>query len=151
EPSAARARRRADGQPRRRARAGGDRPAPRDLPRVGGGAAPRQPRRVRARAVPQRARPRRRQPRRGLDDERRAAVSGVRVLRMMVARSLRQHALSTLVTVFSVALASGLVLSVYAIQQQARDAFTSGPTGFNAALGARGSQLQLVLNTVFHL
>src|SRR6185503_15061169 len=62
-----------------------------------------------------------------------------------------QHALSTLVTVFSVALASGLVLSVYAIQQQARDAFTSGPTGFDAVLGARGSQLQLVLNTVFHL
>jgi putative ABC transport system permease protein len=69
----------------------------------------------------------------------------------MVARSLRQHALSTLVTVFSVALASGLVLSVYAIQSQARAAFTAGPTGFDAVLGARGSQLQLVLNTVFHL
>jgi putative ABC transport system permease protein len=78
-------------------------------------------------------------------------MSGVRVLRLMVARSLRQHALSTLVTVVSVALASGLVLSVYAIQSQARDAFTAGATNFDAVLGARGSQLQLVLNTVFHL
>lgn len=78
-------------------------------------------------------------------------MSSFRVLRMVVARSLRQHALSTLVTAFSVALATGLVLSVYAIQAQARAAFTSGPTGYDAVLGARGSQLQLVLNTVFHL
>jgi putative ABC transport system permease protein len=78
-------------------------------------------------------------------------VTGVRVLRMMVARSLRQHALSTLVTVFSVALASGLVLSVYAIETQAREAFAGGGADWDAVLGARGSPLQLVLNTVFHL
>lgn len=78
-------------------------------------------------------------------------MSSLRVLRLVVARSLRQHALSTLVTAFSVALATGLVLSVYAIEAQARAAFTAGPTGYDAVLGARGSQLQLVLNTVFHL
>lgn len=78
-------------------------------------------------------------------------MSGVRVLRMMVARSLRQHALSTLVTVFSVALASGLVLSIYQIEAQARAAFGGGASDFDAVLGARGSQLQLVMNTVFHL
>lgn len=72
-------------------------------------------------------------------------------LSLLVRRSLRQHALSTLITVVSVALASGLVMSVFAIKRQAYQAFTGGPVGFDAVLGARGSQLQLVLNTVFHL
>lgn len=69
----------------------------------------------------------------------------------IVLRSLRQHALSTVVTVASVALAAGLVMAVFAINAQTQDAFTGGPIGFDAVLGARGSQLQLVLNTVFHL
>lgn len=66
-------------------------------------------------------------------------------------RSLRQHTLSTLVTAFSVALGSGLVMAVFAIKTQTYQAFTGGEVGFDAVLGARGSQLQLVLNTVFHL
>ncbi|MCC6770796.1 MAG: ABC transporter permease [Gemmatimonadaceae bacterium] len=69
----------------------------------------------------------------------------------IVLRSLRQHALSTAITVLSVALASGLVMAVFAIKRQSYEAFTGGPVGFDAVLGARGSQLQLVLNTVFHL
>lgn len=78
-------------------------------------------------------------------------MTRVGVLKMMVARSLRQHALSTFVTVLSVALASGLVLAIYAIQAQAKEAFTGGASDFDAVLGARGSPLQLVLNSVFHL
>lgn len=70
---------------------------------------------------------------------------------LLVRRSLWQHAFSTLVTMFCVALGSGLVMAVFGIQKQAEDAFTGGPVGFDAVLGARGSQLQLVLNTVFHL
>jgi len=70
---------------------------------------------------------------------------------LIVRRSLQQHALSTCITVFSVALASGLVMAVFNVKQQTHDAFTGGPIGFDAVLGARGSQLQLVLNTVFHL
>lgn len=69
----------------------------------------------------------------------------------MVRRSLRQHALSTAVTVLSVALASGLTIAIFAVRDQSRAAFTGGATSFDAVLGARGSQLQLVLNTVFHL
>ena len=69
----------------------------------------------------------------------------------MVRRSLRQHALSTAVTVLSTALASGLAMAVFGISQQAYEAFTGGQTGFDAVLGARGSALQLVLNTVFQL
>lgn len=70
---------------------------------------------------------------------------------MIVRRSLRQHALSTLVTAASIALGSGLVMAVFAIRTQAWQAFTGGEAGFDAVLGARGSQLQLVLNAVFHL
>lgn len=72
-------------------------------------------------------------------------------LMLIVRRSLRQHALSTSVTVVSVALACGLVMAVFAIKRQSYDAFTGGAQGFDAVLGARGSQLQLVLNAVFHL
>lgn len=42
-------------------------------------------------------------------------------------------------------------MSVFAIQRQSYAAFTGGDAGFDAVLGARGSQLRLVLNTVFHL
>lgn len=73
------------------------------------------------------------------------------MLLKIVVKSLRQHSLSTFVTVLAIALASGLVLSVFAIQKQTYAAFTGGETGFDAVLGARGSQLQLVLNTIFHL
>jgi putative ABC transport system permease protein len=72
-------------------------------------------------------------------------------LALLVRRSLGQHALSTAITVASVGLACGLVLAVFAIQEQSLRAFTAGPLGFDAVLGARGSQLQLVLNAVFHL
>lgn len=72
-------------------------------------------------------------------------------LLLIVRRSLRQHALSTIVTALAIALASGLVMSVFAIQKQTYQAFTGGDVGFDAVLGARGSQLQLVLNTIFHL
>lgn len=70
---------------------------------------------------------------------------------VLVRRSLSHHFLSTLVTVISTALAAGLVISVFSIARQTERAFTGGPVGFDAVLGARGSRLQLVLNTVFHL
>ncbi|MEM7245371.1 MAG: ABC transporter permease [Acidobacteriota bacterium] len=72
-------------------------------------------------------------------------------LSLIVRRSLRRHALSTTVTVLSVALAAGLTMAVFALQSQTHKAFTGGPVGFDAVLGARGSKLQLVLNSVFHL
>jgi putative ABC transport system permease protein len=76
---------------------------------------------------------------------------GLAAILMIVARSLRHHALSSSVTIAAVALACGLVTAVFAIQQQTRSAFIGGDIGFDAVLGARGSQLQLVLNSVFHL
>lgn len=72
-------------------------------------------------------------------------------LMTLVWRSMRQHALSSTITILSVGLATGLTMAVFAINRQTYDAFTGGEAGFDAVLGARGSQLQLVLNTVFHL
>jgi putative ABC transport system permease protein len=42
-------------------------------------------------------------------------------------------------------------MSVFALSTQTKTAFTGGQIGFDAVVGARGSQLQLVMNTVFHL
>lgn len=72
-------------------------------------------------------------------------------LPLVIYRSLRQHALSTWVTAASIALASGLLMCVWTVKVQSREAFASTGTGFDAVLGARGSKLQLVLNAIFHL
>ncbi len=73
------------------------------------------------------------------------------MLLRLVYRSLRQHALSTIVTAASIAMAGGLLLTVWMVKEQTRRAFVETTTAFDAVLGARGSKLQLVLNAVFHL
>ncbi len=70
---------------------------------------------------------------------------------LIVRKSLRQHALSTSITAFAIALAGGLLMSVWAVKVQSRDVFIGVNAGFDAVLGARGSKLQLVLNAIFHL
>jgi putative ABC transport system permease protein len=72
-------------------------------------------------------------------------------LLLIVRRSLRQHALSTVITALSIALAGGLLMSVWVVKEQSQRTFTQVNTGFDAVLGARGSKLQLVLNAIFHL
>ena len=70
---------------------------------------------------------------------------------LIVWKSMRQHALSTAVTALSIALAGGLLMSVWSVKEQSRAIFTGVNAGFDAVLGARGSKLQLVLNAIFHL
>ena len=72
-------------------------------------------------------------------------------LLQIVLRSLRQHMLSTVITAFSIALANGLLMSVWVVKDQARKNFTGVDSGFDGVFGARGSKLQLVLNSIFHL
>jgi len=72
-------------------------------------------------------------------------------LPLIVAKSLRQHLLSTVVTALSIALAAGLLMTVWVVKTQSNEAFTQQNAGFDAVLGARGAKLQLVLNAVFHL
>lgn len=70
---------------------------------------------------------------------------------LLVRRSLRQHAVSTGIAATSLALACGLVMALFNVQAQSESAFVVESSRFDAVLGARGSQLQLVLNAVFHL
>ncbi len=70
---------------------------------------------------------------------------------LLVRRSLRQHFLSTVVTALSLALAGGLLMSVWVVKRQARATFTGQTGAWDAVLGARGAKLQLVLNALFHL
>ncbi len=72
-------------------------------------------------------------------------------LLLIVYRSLRQHAFSTLVTAGCLALAGGLLMTVWMVKAQAQKSFLQTTTAFDAVLGARGSKLQLVLNAIFHL
>lgn len=76
---------------------------------------------------------------------------GLVILWLLVRRSLRQHLLSTLVTALSLALAGGLLMSVWVVKRQARATFTGQTGAWDAVLGARGAKLQLVLNAIFHL
>jgi len=73
------------------------------------------------------------------------------ILWRLVARSLRWHAFSTVITAGSLMLASGLMLTVWGLRHQVAQAFVGADGGFHGVLGARGSKLQLVLNAVFHL
>ena len=72
-------------------------------------------------------------------------------LPLIIYRSLRQHALSTLVTAGGLALACGLLMTVWVVKTQSQTTFTQTTSGFDAVVGARGSKLQLVLNAIFHL
>ena len=72
-------------------------------------------------------------------------------LLQIVIRNLRQHCLSTSVTSVSIALAGALLMTVWIVREQSASTFRETNSGFDAVLGARGSQLQLVLNAVFHL
>ena len=42
-------------------------------------------------------------------------------------------------------------MSVWVVKEQARRNFTEVDSGFDGVFGARGSKLQLVLNSIFHL
>ncbi|HSH93494.1 MAG TPA: FtsX-like permease family protein [Roseimicrobium sp.] len=72
-------------------------------------------------------------------------------LPLIIWKSLKQHALSTVVTALSIALAGGLLMAVWIVKEQSQNAFTSVNAGFDAVVGARSAKLQLVLNAVFHL
>jgi hypothetical protein len=70
---------------------------------------------------------------------------------MIIRNSLRQHALSTAITAVSIALATGLLMSIWAVKDQSMRAFTNVTGGYDAVMGSRGSELSLVLFSVFHM
>ena len=79
------------------------------------------------------------------------SMAAISVSLKLARRALRQNLLSTLVAVFTVSLSGGLFLGAWKTKQSVKLAFAHSAGGFDAVLGARGSQLQLVLNALFHL
>ncbi|SVB39659.1 uncharacterized protein METZ01_LOCUS192513 [marine metagenome] len=70
---------------------------------------------------------------------------------MIIRNSLRQHALSTVITATSIGLGCGLLMAVWVVNFQTQREFKNVTGGFDAILGPRGSPTQLVLNSLFHM
>lgn len=69
----------------------------------------------------------------------------------IVLRSLAQRRLSAALTAASIALGVAVTVAVLALKAQAQDGFRQSAVAHDLVVGAKGSRLQLVLNTVFHL
>jgi putative ABC transport system permease protein len=66
-------------------------------------------------------------------------------------RNLKKHWVSSTTAVFAMAVSGALLLLVWLLIEETEKSFQQNSGGFDAVLGARGSELQLVLNSVFHL
>ncbi len=69
----------------------------------------------------------------------------------VVLKSIAQRRLSSSLTSASIALGVAVVVAVLALKAQGREAFNQSAIGYDLVVGAKGSKLQLVLNTVYHL
>jgi len=66
-------------------------------------------------------------------------------------RAINQNRLTSMIAIFTIALSGGLFMGAWKTKQSVNQAFAHSASGFDAVLGARGSQLQLVLNALFHV
>ena len=69
----------------------------------------------------------------------------------IVVKNMRQRALATWLTAVSVALGVGLSVAILLVKQGVQQRFEQGTLGYEMVVGAKGSPLQLVLNTVYNL
>ena len=69
----------------------------------------------------------------------------------IVTKNMRQRALATTLTGISVALAVALTVAIVHIKRGMQQRFEQSTLGYEMVVGAKGSPLQLVLNTVFNL
>jgi putative ABC transport system permease protein len=69
----------------------------------------------------------------------------------LVLKQMRQRALSTWLTLLSVVLGVGLGIAIMVLQRGAGALFGQTEYGYDVLIGAKGSPLQLVLNTVYQL
>lgn len=66
-------------------------------------------------------------------------------------RSLRQRTLSSVLTMFSVALGVGLIVAVLVVYGVIDGLFAQTGSGFDLLVGPKGSETQLVLSTVYRI
>lgn len=69
----------------------------------------------------------------------------------LVIKQMRQRALSTWLTLLSVLLGVGLATAILILYREGNRLFGQSDFGYDLIIGPRGSRLQLVLNTSYHL
>lgn len=69
----------------------------------------------------------------------------------LVLRNISQRALSVTLTGISIALGVALISATVEIKRQVEENFNQSSVGYEMILGAKGSALQLVLNTIYQL
>lgn len=69
----------------------------------------------------------------------------------LVLKQMRQRALSTSLTLLSVMLGVALAVAILLARRDAAKLFGQTDYGFDVLVGAKGSPLQLVMNTVYHI
>lgn len=69
----------------------------------------------------------------------------------IIYKSLRQHFLSSMLAVLSIAMGVSLLISVVSLREQTHKNFTQVGLGVDAVLGPKGSSLQIILNALYHL
>jgi len=69
----------------------------------------------------------------------------------LVFKQMRQRALGTWLTLLSVMLGTSLAIAILILARESRDFFGVKQFGYDSLIGKKGSRVQLVLNTVYHL
>jgi putative ABC transport system permease protein len=69
----------------------------------------------------------------------------------LVLKQMRQRALSTWLTTLSVMLGVGLAVAIMVMGRESEGMFGQNDYGYDVLIGKKGSPLQLVLNTIYHI
>src|SRR4051812_18489613 len=69
----------------------------------------------------------------------------------LVLKQMRQRALGSWLTILSVLLGVALATGVLLVRRESEKVFGQSDYGYDVIVGARGSPLQLTINTVYHL
>jgi putative ABC transport system permease protein len=69
----------------------------------------------------------------------------------LVIKQMRQRSLSTWLTTLSVMLGVALAIAIMVLGRESEALFGQNDFGYDAIIGKKGSKLQLVLNTVYHM
>src|ERR1700722_7076302 len=69
----------------------------------------------------------------------------------LVIKQMRQRSLSTWLTTLSVTLGVALAIAIIVLGRESEALFGQNDFGYDAIIGKKGSKLQLVMNTIYHI
>src|SRR4029079_12995494 len=87
----------------------------------------------------------------GEADGRESSGSGRMNLLTIAWKSIRQRLLASSLTALSIALGVALMVTVLVINAVVARMFSQSATGYHLIIGAKGSPMQLVLNTIYFM